>query len=489
MSNCGVQSKDIEAFLKAIRTGQSADDNPLLGDDIFPYDDSERAAPRRIQLSDRLSRIITETYLDCAARDGYVINLPQTRIEAGHRVQNDFSKGNATLESWSALYYRYVFPINFSVEELAAYASVVPQQLRRRMNTGFALLSDRLCQAVYRNQHAANLPVFDRSRLIGIQERIATLKSLVEPLEGPYIVSLAGMGGIGKTTLARAYVDSEVGSSKWDHIIWVSARRTDDAAADLTPELESLAETEILRLLAEAIDPRGKDLSNLEELRGYLKKYFSNRRCLAIIDNLESVINYRSLILQLFDMAYPSKFLITSRLSLNEFDFIREIPVTEMPPAQALELFHAEVKRRGRHEMLTPEQFRQIFALVGGNPLAIKLVAAQCMLMPLRKVLTSLREATIGIDRLFRYLYMRIWNALSEPAKMLLMSFLAIDPEGEELDFIQKITGLPFEELVTQLKELDKFSMLEMSGTFETPRYYLHHLTTTFLQTDILNRW
>ena len=489
MVYCGVESKDIEAFLKAVHTGQPADDNPLLQLESVLFDNVDNAPPRQFQLSEKLNQLITTSYQECAALDGIELTLPKNRVEAGNQINADYSHSNPYLEAWSALYYRYVFPVQFSVEDLAASANVVPQQLRRRINSAMTILANRICAIVYRAQHIGNLPIFDGSRLIGIQEKIGALKGYLNPIEGPYIVSLEGMGGVGKTTLARAFVDNEIGSSDWEYIYWVSGRRTEDPITDSTPELAVLAENEILHLLLDEIGIQDKDPSDTDEIMTQLKKHFTSHRCLVVLDNLETVTNYRKLIPQLFEMTYPTKFLLTSRFSLNEFDFIRTIPVTEMTLQQANQLFHAEVKRRGRTEVLLEQQFQSIFNLVGGNPLAIKLVAAQCMRMPLARVLTSLQEATIGIDRLFRYLYMHIWTALSEPSRMLLMSFLAISPEGEELDFIQRITGLDFESLVNQLEELDKFSMLEMSGTFESPRYYLHHLTATFLQTDILHRW
>jgi hypothetical protein len=93
------------------------------------------------------------------------------------------------------------------------------------------------------------------------------------------------------------------------------------------------------------------------------------------------------------------------------------------------------------------------------------------------------------MDTLYRYLYWQTWQLLSDSARRLLLSFLPADPEGEDLAFIQVMIGQPEDTFFLTLQELDQFSLLEISGDAHAPRYRLHRLTVTFLQTDILSSW
>lgn len=78
---------------------------------------------------------------------------------------------------------------------------------------------------------------------------------------------------------------------------------------------------------------------------------------------------------------------------------------------------------------------------------------------------------------------------MSDPARKLLFAFLPSDPDGEDLDFLRTMSGQPDEDFFAALRELDRFSLLELNGDVERPLYRLHRLSVTFLQTDILNLW
>ncbi len=208
-----------------------------------------------------------------------------------------------------------------------------------------------------------------------------------------------------------------------------------------------------------------------------------------VVDNLETLEEYRQLVPALAGMAGVSRFLITTRQTLREYPFVHTIPVAELDRASASELIGAEIARRGRASRISPERFDELYRVVGGLPLALKLVAAQLYLRPLSEILAGFREASVGIDNLYRYLYWQTWQSLDDSARQLLLSFLPSDPEGEDLEFLALMSGQAQAEFYTALKELDQFSLLEVNGDTERPLYRLHRLTATFLQTDILNGW
>lgn len=137
----------------------------------------------------------------------------------------------------------------------------------------------------------------------------------------------------------------------------------------------------------------------------------------------------------------------------------------------------------------TAQDFAELSQVVGGIPLAIKLAAAQLSLRPLKQIVQNIRQASMGTDKLYQYLYWQTWQALHDPTQLLLLSFLSADAEGEDIDFLRSMSSETDEQFYEALRELDQFSLLEVSGDAARPLYRLHRLTVTFLQTDILNRW
>ena len=90
---------------------------------------------------------------------------------------------------------------------------------------------------------------------------------------------------------------------------------------------------------------------------------------------------------------------------------------------------------------------------------------------------------------LYTYIYRRAWLDLADPARAMLLSLLHIAPEGEDLEWLQLVTALPEDEFDDALAQLLAYSLLDAAGPATAPRYRIHRLTITFLQTEILARW
>ena len=131
-----------------------------------------------------------------------------------------------------------------------------------------------------------------------------------------------------------------------------------------------------------------------------------------------------------------------------------------------------------------------LHAVVGGMPLALKLVAAQMNHWPLTVLLENLRTAhTRAPEGLYTFIYRRSWLALGDHARTLLLSMLPLAPDGEDVEWLTLMSFLPPDEFGGALAQLRDYSLLETSGPPDSPRYRLHRLTTTFLQTEVLAGW
>lgn len=116
-------------------------------------------------------------------------------------------------------------------------------------------------------------------------------------------------------------------------------------------------------------------------------------------------------------------------------------------------------------------------------------MAAQLNLRPLAEILQEFKNAENGLEGFYRYIYWKIWQQLSDAARRLLLSFLSADPEGEDLEFLQIISGQEEKSFYQAVEEIDQVSLLEITGSPSEPHYRLHRLTITFLQTELLDFW
>ena len=159
------------------------------------------------------------------------------------------------------------------------------------------------------------------SRLFGVAEKMAEAYGQIEALSEPWLIAFEGLGGIGKTSLADALVRELASQVRFREIGWVSARRrlfrlsgdieTSDDQPDLT--MGELADRLIDQFGLAGLRRR----SDAEKLMG-LNDFLRTQPCLVVIDNLETVADYRALVPELMALVNPTKFLITTRHSLRD---------------------------------------------------------------------------------------------------------------------------------------------------------------------------
>jgi hypothetical protein len=188
-------------------------------------------------------------------------------------------------------------------------------------------------------------------------------------------------------------------------------------------------------------------------------------------------------------LANPSKFLLTSRVSLFDEGDLAHWVAPELAEADALALLRQEAERRNIGALLTasPADLRPIYTTVGGNPLALKLVAGQLRVHPLAVVLADLTAArTRSVEALYSYIYRRIWELLDEPAQDLLLAMPLVSEGGGRWELLQTMVDLPPAELRAALETLVGFNLVEVRGDLHSRRYTIHSLTRTFLHEQVL---
>ena len=328
-------------------------------------------------------------------------------------------------------------------------------------------------------------------RLFGVDEVRTKLEGLLLQSGRPWLIAIDGMGGLGKTSLAHALAWAMFESHRFYDVAWVSARQEEFLPEGVLRKVNQsvlTAETFVDTLLTQ-LDPGLGLTRSSDEKQAILSRWLKAKPYLVVVDNLETTEDQQSLLPLLQQLANPTKFLLTTRYSLRTQTHVHSHRLRGLDEEDTHALLRHEADVRGIPMLAQAksESLGRIYQVVGGNPLALKLVVGQLSVLPLPQVLDTLRQAdTRSIEHLYVYMYWQAWEMLSEPGKQTLVA-MPLAQEGSFSDVMRE-SELNAQQTGQALKELTTLSLVEVSGDVEQPRYRIHRLTETFLLNEVI-KW
>lgn len=372
--------------------------------------------------------------------------------------------------------------------KLNANRFAASRQLKAAYNQLVQILLQRetAARVMAANEIESGLPPSSYSKLFGVN---GPQKALVEQLlrrEGPPLVAISGLGGIGKTALADKATRQVIRHFVYDRVFWL--RLDPQTMTGRSHEPEQTFQN-LLQELAQRIWPDAKEPLPAQQRLTQVRHELKSRPHLIIIDNLESESDTAYLLDRLNDLARPGKFLVTSRSQMVTTAAVYDISLSELPLADATELVRHQALDCGYDEVAAAggDDIGAIYQVVGGNPHFLKLVVGLLHQMPLPDVLEQLRIGREeSIEKLYRHIYWQTWQLLSPNAKKLLQNMPLVAESGGMPPFLMTISSLPAVQFWPALQELQRRSLVEVRGTLHEKLYGIHQLTRTFIQTDII---
>jgi len=226
-----------------------------------------------------------------------------------------------------------------------------------------------------------NLPQPDYGTFIGREEELAQVHRILRPY--PYsqhaLVTIDGIGGIGKSTLAlevahhyRREYDRLDPQERFDAIIWTCAKTSVLTADGIKPR-QQITRTldDVYTAIAVTLEREDIARARPEERDELVVRALTGQRTLLIVDNLETVDDERVNGF-LRELPAPTKAIVTTR---HRIDVAYPVRLTGMPREDGLALIVHECEKKG--VVLTEAEAERLYERTGGVPLAMVWIVAQ----------------------------------------------------------------------------------------------------------------
>jgi NB-ARC domain len=230
------------------------------------------------------------------------------------------------------------------------------------------------------------------------------------------VITLHGMGGIGKTSLAIKVLHELASQGCYDVIVWLSARDIDlldHGVKPVRPNILTLDDVacEIFRLINPLLpdDRRSTGKACQQNLASLLGEKNPFKPRLFVLDNFETIRNPVEVFTALSDrIRLPNKLLITTRFRDFRADYPLE--VKGMQRVEADTLIGNVSNRLAIEALVTPVYRDELRVSSGGHPYIIKVVLGE---VAKRRALTQVHQILVKKDDLLEALFHRAFASLS----------------------------------------------------------------------------
>lgn len=321
----------------------------------------------------------------------------------------------------------------------------------------------------------AMLPAPSYTRLFGVDDLIADIIGLLQAAQ-PQLIMLTGIGGMGKTAVADAVARQVIQDNLFAQVVWITFE-SDNSQTE--PNFQT-----IIKALGEQLLPENNQEWNFAKLLTRLRFKLQQRPHLIVIDDLAPAPDSTTLFNELQGLIGQGKCLLTARnLPPVEVE-VATIALPTLSFKNAVKLLHYQAKATGISMLqhVNEQEFKNLYQIVGGHPLALRLIPRLARMYPLSEILKGWQNEQPGyISDVYRFVYDELWLSLSSAEQQLMHVMPLISRNGGTLDYLQALSGLAAEAVWANLTELMECCLIEPHGNLYEHRYAIHHLTEQYV--------
>lgn len=239
------------------------------------------------------------------------------------------------------------------------------------------------------------------------------------------IVTLLGRGGIGKTSLALKVIHGLYTETRYEGIVWLSARDVDLQFTGPKPVQPMVLSPEDMgKFYASLVLPEEKTSAKGFNSRAFFEQQLQKcdlGPCLFVFDNFETTQNP----IEMFNwidsfIRLPNKALITTRLREFKGDYPLEVQGMNEQEARQLVNQTADALRISKY--LDPKYINELIALSEGHPYVIKILLGE---IAKAERAVNIPRLVAGTDDILTALFERTYAALSPCAQRAFLTLSA----------------------------------------------------------------
>jgi tetratricopeptide (TPR) repeat protein len=294
------------------------------------------------------------------------------------------------------------------------------------------------------------------------------------------IVTLKGIGGIGKTSLALSVLHIISKTERFDVVLWFSSRDIDlttHGAKHVKNKI--LNEEDVASEFVELLDIRGLKKNEKIDLLAKEMTKSTYGPMLFVFDNFETVKNPVELFAWIDTyIRHPNKILITSRTS-KSFKADYPIEVSGMNTEECEVLIDKTATEFGISHLLFPKDIEKIIQESNGHPYVIRIFLGE---IAKNKRVDDIKRIVAGKDDILTALFRRTYSWLSPAAKrvfLTLCSWRSVIPqialeavllreENERInvdDAIEELRKSSFIEVINSEKDSEYFISVPLAAS------------------------
>lgn len=323
------------------------------------------------------------------------------------------------------------------------------------------------------------IPPPSYTRLFGVDEIVNLMCEKLSSPTPPWIVSLVGLGGLGKSAVANAVARRLTQEKRFDHVIWLSV--SDFWNPQLDGSVEVMSDSWTLAL-GKRLLPHNLNLDDSRKRREQVRNQLQRFSHLIVFDNIENERQMGFVLDQISGMADPAKFLLTSRQHPPPDADVFVWSLGGLNTKDAVSLLKHQAKIIGvDFSHFLDAELQKVCDLVGGHPLALRLTPKLTLMHSLPQVEASLHEGQAGLGRVYHLIYEKLWQTLTDEEKQLLQTMLWSASPGSPAKHLIAISGFSEQQFWSVMTRLIEQCLIELRGNLHERRYGIHSLTEQFL--------